>query len=161
MSPYSTRSVKVGAICDESRDWVDEWLTASYSNKGPAVDIYAAGSGISSCTSTSNEWVDSPYVPLTQAEYFLNGDYKQATISGTSMAAPQLCGMGALFLQANPGATSEQFKNWVNYHSKSDVASTVYDYDYGDRFSLWGGTPRVAYNIFNSPVSMTIKRSSS
>jgi subtilisin family serine protease len=58
---------------------------ASYSNYGSCVDIFGPGSSITSA------WIGSPSATNT--------------ISGTSMAAPQVCGTGAKFLSADRSLT--------------------------------------------------------
>jgi len=61
---------------------------SSFSNYGSCLDIYAPGSSITSTWSTSNSATN--------------------TISGTSMAAPHVAGVAALYLDDNPGATPAQ-----------------------------------------------------
>ena len=78
---------------------------ASSSENGPGVDIYAPGSNIMSACSTINE--------ITNGDYPSDSTFKICNISGTSMASPQVCGVGALLLQANPHATPSQLKSLI------------------------------------------------
>jgi len=66
---------------------------ASYSNHGSCVDLFAPGSSIYSSTSSGNN--------------------TYATYSGTSMAAPHVAGVAAIYLYANPNASPTQVSNAI------------------------------------------------
>jgi aqualysin 1 len=71
------------AITVGSTDILD--TRSSFSNVGPCLDIFAPGSSITSAWITSNTAIN--------------------TISGTSMAAPHVAGVAALYLEVKPNAT--------------------------------------------------------
>ena len=138
MSPSSTKAIIVGSMDSESysasldqKSW--------FSNAGPGVDIFAAGSDIQSSTSNTNV-----HGGVT---YHLNPSYKQLNISGTSMASPQMTGIGALFLQNNLTATPAQYKNWLKTNGTPTIYSTGLDNDYTNTVSQYGGTTQVAYSF--------------
>jgi len=95
-SPASTPSaITVGAtttVPGPGDTQVDQ--RSSFSNYGTCVDIFAPGSLILS------DWIGSPTATNT--------------ISGTSMAAPHVCGAAALFLAENPNAEPELVKQFLN-----------------------------------------------
>jgi len=76
---------------------------ASYSNYGSCLDLFAPGSSITSAWHTSNTATN--------------------TISGTSMAAPHVAGVAALYLQANPSATPQQVRDAIVNNATSGVVS--------------------------------------
>jgi subtilisin family serine protease len=67
---------------------------ASFSNYGSCVDLYAPGVSITSA------WIGS-------------GTTETRSISGTSMASPHVCGVGALYKHAFGDASSSTVHNWI------------------------------------------------
>ena len=78
---------------------------ASYSNFGSAVDLFAPGSGIRSASYSS--------------------DTGTADMSGTSMAAPHVAGVAALYLQQNPTATPKQVRDGIVAAATPGVVSAA------------------------------------
>jgi hypothetical protein len=123
---------------------------AIFSNKGPRVDIYAPGDQIMSSCSNTNIRSGTTYALSGNSNVY----YKQLSISGTSQASPQVCGVGALYLQTNPGATPAQLKAWMT--NTASISSVIYNSanitDYGDYYSLLSVLDKHLY----SNVSYTI-----
>ncbi len=78
---------------------------SNFSNWGSCVDIFAPGSNITAAWHTSNSALN--------------------TISGTSMAAPHVAGVAALFLANNPNATPAQVENAVISNSSTGKLSGI------------------------------------
>jgi len=152
-SPFSLRATMVGCIASTSQ--IDGKETVSdFSCVGPGVDVYAPGESIMSAMSTNNTLGDS----YTSAPYFLDEEYKQSNLSGTSMASPQVCGLGALVLELNPGATVEELKQFIVNNSQNTLYTTGLDDDFDNGASVLGGPPNALYNKFNSPNSLKISK---
>lgn len=139
MDAYNTNSGK------ETRSY--------FSNGGAGVSVYAPGHSIMSSTSLVTDLGSYDVQP-----YFLNEDWTQCNLSGTSMASPQTCGLGAVFLELNPGATPAELKQFIVNNAKTELYSTGLDDDFDDIESVFGGDTRVLFNPFNSPNPFKINK---
>ena len=114
------------------------------SESGPRVDVWAPGTNIVSTTSTTNDFGATTAYPL-------NGSYKIMSISGTSMASPQVAGLAAQLLQVYPTATPAQIRQKI---IDTSTANMLYDTgsqtDYSNSEILHGGPNRFAYLPFNT-----------
>lgn len=142
-SPYSTEALIVGSTDSVVFNSTTEQKSV-FSNCGPGVDLYAPGTRIMSACSSTNAFSNDE-------AYYLNSSFRQLNISGTSMAAPQVCGVGALFLQLNPKLTPADLKTRILADATSSVYSTGQSTDYTNSRSISNGTPRFLYQKFNSP----------
>lgn len=116
---------------------------ATFSDAGPGVNIYTAGSNIMSALSNTFE---SGYLDDL---YYLDSNFNQGKAQGTSMASPQIAGMAACLLQAHPDWTPSQVMNYFLNNSTSTIYTTGNDNDYTNDRSIWGATQRVAYFPMN------------
>lgn len=108
---------------------------SSFSNYGTGVDIYAPGQDIISCVPNyygNNNGIFSPrstpdlsewsYTDYKTTPYYYNNEYSQTKLSGTSMASPQVCGVGALLLQLYPDLTPYQLKYLIKEISNKETS---------------------------------------
>jgi len=150
-SPFDDQAIKVGSLASSpASSTLDQ--RASYSETGPGVDIWAPGTDIISCTSNTVD--TNRFSPTDYAEYYLDPEYLQMNISGTSMAAPQVAGVAALVLSANPGLTPAVLKSFLVLNSGSAIFTTGVDNDYTNIQTLAGGAQRVLFNKFNQDVAL-------
>jgi subtilisin family serine protease len=147
-SPYSRNAIVVGNMDSVVREsgFLDQKAVSS--ETGPGVDIYAPGTNIRSACSNTNAF--------SAQNYYLNASFRQVTISGTSMASPQVAGVCALILQLNPGVSPIQLKNNLISVAGSSMYESGLDNDWSDRRSLYGGEPNVLYNRFNQDISTLV-----
>jgi subtilisin family serine protease len=153
-SPFDDEAISVGAL-DSSSYSSSQDQKAEFSNHGPAVTIYAPGVDIMSACSNTN--IHGANV------YYNNTTYKQVAIGGTSQAAPQVCGVCALYLQANPAVTPAQLKKWLTNIAYSNTmyttsgaeagASTSWVPDWFNYRSTFGANSKVIYNVNNTPTA--------
>lgn len=147
-SPYDDLALTVGNIDSAVHSGGLEQKAISSEN-GPGVDLYAPGTDVMSCTSTINRFTDGAYPQ--------DSNFRICNITGTSMAAPQVCGVGALILQTNPHATPAQLKSYLtNQSTNSVIYSTGLDNDYTNNRSINGGNNRYLFNPLNNPIQLRI-----
>jgi subtilisin family serine protease len=149
-SPHSDRK---GCFRVGSMDYVTNSLggttvetTKDYSTRGPVVNIWAPGTRIMSSTSNTNRFSSQPY--------FLNSSYRQVNISGTSMASPQVCGVVALYLQINPGATPAEVYDFITKVAPFSLGTTGSDIDYDQTFSIVGSAGQVLFTPYAVDIGM-------
>ena len=148
-SPYDPRAFCVGNISTAVVSETDlsgtnifrDGLAAS-SKRGPAVNIWAPGTNIMAATSTQRSTVYNS----ASVTYPENDAYEIMSISGTSMASPQVCGVVAQHLQVFPNATPAQMLSRITNESKPtcyDIAGDV------DLVALVAGILEISVSTFD------------
>ena len=157
--PYYTRSgtpaitregeedaaIKVGSL-DSNRQSGSQERNSGFSNKGPNLDIWAAGTMV---LSPLNSGYSDPR----------NSSYYNQYLNGTSMATPNVSGVIALHLESTPTATRKNVREWLLSEGSRTLSSSDY-YDpytsngandtnyWGDEQSLKSSPRRVLYNPY-------------
>lgn len=121
-----------------------------YTSRGPRTDIIAAGGDIL-CP-----W-SSGYFDPRDFSFYLN------YLQGTSMAAPNVTGVVALYLESYPNATRVDVRNWLFDHGSVLAPLADFEPDFTNR-GYWGSpsslrdtTPRVLFNPFANNVKTSIE----
>jgi subtilisin family serine protease len=143
-SPYDDEAFLVGSISYNSYDATTD-QKSNFSNAGPAVNIYAPGHFIMSAES------DIANSNHTTASYYDDNRFKQAILSGTSQASPQVAGSAALALQVSPKTSVKSLREFI-VGKTGDVLLTGSADDYTSD-STMGGEPRILYNSFGQDPS--------
>lgn len=140
-SPFDEGALIVGNMDSTPLNATTERKVSS-SSTGPGVNIFAAGTDILSCFSTTNAYND--------AAYWNNSSFRQGTIGGTSMASPQVCGVGALYLQADPSLTPLQLQDKLQKDALAVLKDESNNANYGDTTDICGGFNRMLFNRYNN-----------
>lgn len=139
-SPFSTEAFIVGAV-DYLASSATQDQRATFSNHGPGVDVYAPGRFIISAQGTASG-------RSGKGNYPPDNTYKQLSMSGTSQAAPQVAGVGALFLQANPGITPAELKRTMLANAGTGTLSNTGTTALSSDRSLQGGEDKYLFSKF-------------
>lgn len=132
-SQGSSPAVPQGVIVVGNIGEVPQEYKRNSSNFGNRVDIWAPGSNI---VSAVYDFTAATEFGITLADDPRNSSYKIGSISGTSMASPQVCGVLACYAEQNPNLTSDEALEYLTTHSKKNQISST-GVDYGDFF--WFG----------------------
>lgn len=143
-SPYDDEAFLVGSISYNSYDATTD-QKSNFSNAGPAVNIYAPGHFIMSAESNIASSLH------TTASYYDDSRFKQAILSGTSQASPQVAGSAALALQVSPKTNVKSLREFI-IGKTGNVLLTGSADDYTSD-STMGGEPRILYNSFGQDPS--------
>jgi len=150
-SPHSENAFMVGSLDEDQvqsgSNYIDK--RASYSNHGPAIDLYAPGSSILSAVSNTSGYA--------RGSYFHNGAYWESILNGTSMAAPQVAGVVALYAQSAPGLTPAKMKD-VILGKCSEVIYNPTEHLSGS-FSLQSTTSKLLHNKYGQSIPLSFSGS--
>lgn len=150
-SPQSLNAITVSAARDipsraNNRNWE---IVDNYSERGPGCDVVAPGTNITAGTSKTASYATQEYV--WGRNNVQDTSHKVTKISGTSMAAPQVTGVLALYLSRNPKATPAQCKAWISQTGiKSQIFSSVINNDWANGNALLGGPNNFLFNPYRN-----------
>ena len=65
------------------------------------------------------------------------------------MASPQVCGVGALYLQADPSLNPAQLKSKLENDALAVLKDESNNANYGDTTDICGGYNRMLFNRYN------------
>jgi subtilisin family serine protease len=149
-SPYSTNAFIVGNIDTKYQNNLESKSPSSCS--GPGVDIYAPGTSIISVSSKDrNGDCELGALPsVFVGNYITDSSYKIMRLSGTSMATPNVAGMIATILEANPGMTPAQMKTFIHNNATPNLLYNGVSDDWDDKQSIQGGPNRIFKTPFTS-----------
>lgn len=141
-SPFSDNAFMVGNVDSTPYNSSEDKLVTS-STRGPAINICAPGDNIMSACSNTNS--------KNGQSYYLDSNFKQVNIGGTSMASPQVAGLVALYAQLNPDYTPAQMQDQIFKHASPTLVQLGSDTDYDvSTLPRRLGTPnRMLRNKFN------------
>lgn len=141
-SPYSTNAFMVGNIDSALFSSLDH--RAFSSCNGPGTNIWAPGTNIMSATSATNDYGAS-------GNYYLDSNFEQTNIGGTSMASPQVAGVAACYLQKDNTLTPAQLFTEIVNDSKAVIYDTGNDDDYTNTNGVCGSPNRMLFNRYGYP----------
>ena len=157
-SPYSNNAFMVGNVdsgfqnssgTEQEAESQDQ--TSVSTTRGPGVNIFAPGTNI--MAATSRDYDTGSY---TITGYPGNPTFPIMSISGTSMASPQVAGVVAQHLQVFPNISPAQMQARIFSDSKAALFTTGSDTDYGRIYdSLMGAPNRMLFSRYGKQAITT------
>lgn len=136
-------------ICVGSVGTSNNQYKSNFSNYGERVDIWASGSNIVSCVYDSTAATE---FGISLANDPRNSTYRIGSISGTSMASPQISGLLACYAEQNPNLYQAEARQYLIDNSTADLGNT--GGNFGDYTSLGNSTNnRYATYVFERPLT--------
>ena len=142
-SQGSSPCVAAGAIVVGNIDSVQEEYKNETSNFGNRVDIWAPGTNIASAVYDATAAAE---FGITLVNDPRNASYKLGSISGTSMASPQVCGLLACYAEQNQNLSSSEALTYLITHSKKNQVGTTGAASYGNY--KWFGNSNNRYLFY-------------
>ena len=147
----SAPSSTPGVICVGAISWSLPEHKYNFSCTGPRIDVFAPGGPIASAGPSG---IGSNYKQDPR-----NTTYWLTKLTGTSQAAPQVAGIGALLLELRPWMTGTNFTNLIKGLAINNMLDeTFYSQTgtYTNFASVQGGPNNYLYMPYNNPNPLVI-----
>ncbi len=147
-SPYVDDAMSIGNL-DSILNNNSEEQIAQMSTRGPAISMLAPGTNIISAWGEGTNYEDTS--PDQVVLYPFDSNFKTVMASGTSMSAPQVAGLAAVYWSLEPTINNLELKNKLELDASKDlVYNTALDNEYDNLRTLLSTPNRILYNRYSS-----------
>lgn len=147
-SPYVDDAMSIGNL-DSILNNNSEEQIAQMSVRGPAISMLAPGTNIISAWGEGTNYEDTS--PDQVVLYPFDSNFKTVMASGTSMSAPQVAGLAAVYWSLEPTINNLELKNKLELDASKDlVYNTALDNEYDNLRTLLSTPNRILYNRYSS-----------
>jgi len=147
-SPYVDDAMSIGNL-DSILNSNSEEQINEMSVRGPAISMLAPGTNIISAWGEGTNYEDTS--PDQVVTYPFDSNFKTVMASGTSMSAPQVAGLAAVYWSLEPTINNLELKNKLELDASKDlVYNTALDNEYDNLRTLLSTPNRILYNKYSS-----------